>query len=1324
MRSQPIIIDQTMDHSSPNRPLILSDSKTGARVSIPVPWSEKQLTLNEISRDQFYQWLDQQSDSPLVHLSKDTDPEDQESDENNQDADRSLLDHQGRIQANHKDRIAEASLILLSHYLQFLSARPQDSHLILAGLNHFHQTILRHDSADLHSIAFLQTSSEEARRLVIKSYYLARHSISTQSSNQKDLLPPPPVGKLWTSEVKSKKLVGVFGGQGVNETYWQELVNLYSIYPSILQPFLEAADHHLQKLSSSDHAQASSLYKEYGIHILRWLNEPSSKPPTYCLATCAISLPLIGLVQIANYITLGQAQALTPNQISSQLSGGVTGHSQGVVVATLISGRLPVSQDTWSGFYKSSLHAITLLFQIGFQGSVRFPTTSLPPKLTQITSDQEGIPTPMLAVTGLTLEHLQKSIDSVSTHLTSHDPAPVHGSQSDIQVSLFNGPKAFVVTGHPRTLVGLVSALRKSKAEPGQDQSRTPFSKRLPVFSMRFLPIGVPYHSHHLQGCTELLMRSVDEGGVGQDEVDWWESHKSTLGCPVYNTETGIDLRSERRRLIETLADQIFTSPIHWTKACAFPEDTTHIIDFGLGNLSGIGSLVARNTEGKGHRLVFVGLPASGQGHKIMNEVYDSSRIIREEKWSEKYKIKLVKTQDGRLHIDTSFSRLLSKPPLMVAGMTPCTVPAHFNAAVMNAGYHIELAGGGHYNAKALRSKVAAIRSQLQKPGLGFTLNALYINQKQWAFQFPLWLQMRKEGLPIEGFVVAAGIPSTEKAKEIIDGLKDAGIKHVSFKPGSVDGIRQVVNIAAANPDFPVICQWTGGRAGGHHSCEDFHQPILATYASIRSQPNLVLVAGSGFGSAEDVYPYLTGQWSRDRFGVEQMPFDGVLFASRMMVAKEAATSNSVKELIVQASGVSDEEWEGTYERETGGIITVTSELGEPIHKIATRGIKLWKEFDETVFALPREKRAAWLETHKDYVIKRLNADFQKPWFAEKDGQPAELGDMTYEETVNRLVRLMYVSHQSRWIDPSLRNLVGDWLRRIEERLSVVNGSPKDSEIQSYSELDHPLPTLNKFFARYPEASSQILASEDIAYFLALCQRPGQKPVPFIPVLDSQFGIWFKKDSLWQAEDIDAVFDQDPQRVAILQGPVAVRHSKSTTETAGEILGGIETGLISRLLQDVYGGDESLVPQEDYLSQRKNLDEAEKIAMISNARIKYRLEQDATHPDRMVHTYDIDGILPPPEKWLQTLSSPVSQPVARSDHDHRNDLSWLTALLASMSVLQGQEFIENPLRRILAPKNSQRVQVFTDRIGRPLNVKVFGGLANNHPERSSITVQA
>ena len=159
-------------------------------------------------------------------------------------------------------------------------------------------------------------------------------------------------------------------------------------------------------------------------------------------------------------------------------------------------------------------------------------------------------------------------------------------------------------------------------------------------------------------------------------------------------------------------------------------------------------------------------------------------------------------SSDGEIHLDTPYSRLLGKPPIMVAGMTPSTVKAGFVSAVLDAAYHIELAGGGHYNAAALRSKVAEIQKQIPAR-VGITLNSLYINPRQFTFQLPLWQEMRKEGLPIEGFCVAAGVPTTEKAVEIIDGLKTAGIRHVAFKPGSVDGIRQVVNIALVYPPSP-----------------------------------------------------------------------------------------------------------------------------------------------------------------------------------------------------------------------------------------------------------------------------------------------------------------------------------------------------------------------------------------------------------------------------------------------------------------------------------------------------------------------------------------
>lgn len=101
---------------------------------------------------------------------------------------------------------------------------------------------------------------------------------------------------------------------------------------------------------------------------------------------------------------------------------------------------------------------------------------------------------------------------------------------------------------------------------------------------------------------------------------------------------------------------------------------------------------------------------------------------------------------------------------------------------------------------------------------------------------------------------------------------------------------------------------------------------------------------------------------------------------------------------------------------------------------------------------------------------------------------------MTYAEVNARLVRLMYVAHEKRWIDPSLRNLVGDWIRRVEERLSNVNDSGvKISALQSYTELNEPDAFLKKFIEQYPQAEDQILASADVAYFLAISQRPGQK---------------------------------------------------------------------------------------------------------------------------------------------------------------------------------------------------------------------------------------
>jgi len=130
-------------------------------------------------------------------------------------------------------------------------------------------------------------------------------------------------------------------------------------------------------------------------------------------------------------------------------------------------------------------------FYAGLHGQQSFPVLSLEPGVVGVAAEGgEGTPSPMLSVVGLTLDNLQPHVTKANEHL------PINNLQ--LQVSLHNGLKAFVVAGPPCTLYGLVSSLRKVKASSGLDQSKIPFSQHKPVFSMHFLVVGVPYHSEHL----------------------------------------------------------------------------------------------------------------------------------------------------------------------------------------------------------------------------------------------------------------------------------------------------------------------------------------------------------------------------------------------------------------------------------------------------------------------------------------------------------------------------------------------------------------------------------------------------------------------------------------------------------------------------------------------------------------------------------------------------------------------------------------------------------------------------------------------------------
>ncbi|OAV91753.1 hypothetical protein PTTG_03762 [Puccinia triticina 1-1 BBBD Race 1] len=140
------------------------------------------------------------------------------------------------------------------------------------------------------------------------------------------------------------------------------------------------------------------------------------------------------------------------------------------------------------------------------------PRPSLPPKLISVTAKNKGLPIAMLAVTGLPLDNLQKAVS-----LASDKPPPPH---PNTQVSFFNGPKAFIVTGHPFTFLGLVSLPtgKNLRLTPTSTNPRSNPASISPCSPCASSPLECP-----MEGCVSQIMHLVAKGGIGPGDPNWWE---------------------------------------------------------------------------------------------------------------------------------------------------------------------------------------------------------------------------------------------------------------------------------------------------------------------------------------------------------------------------------------------------------------------------------------------------------------------------------------------------------------------------------------------------------------------------------------------------------------------------------------------------------------------------------------------------------------------------------------------------------------------------------------------------------------------------------
>lgn len=934
-----------------------------------------------------------------------------------------------------------------------------------------------------------------------------------------------------------------FGGQAAG--YIEELREVYRSFP-LIHPLIQSADQLLQGEMRHPEAIRSGLFSQ-GLSPLEWIQKAETTPPPAYLSRSSISQSLIFLTQIAHFAVLTHYGA--DERTVLRYTSGTTGHSQGIMSAVLIA-----LGHSGEKFQETFLKFLKYFFWQSIRMQQSCPEIDLPADL--ILRSRElgfGTPSPMASLVGLDSKEL------------SLPPS--------VTLSLKNGWKRLVLAGPAERLFEVAFELKKS-------------GKKI---TWEFLPVSGPYHSPHMVEGLKLFRKDLER-------INWGVLQGRDLKIPVYATEDGRDLRKSRD-LTEDLLQMQFLKGVDWNRATAQAtgqKGITHLLDFGPGEIAS--TLTFLNREGEG----IVVIPcATRKGRDLFFQTQVDQVPFEKRVW-EDFAPRILKGE--KKSIVNGYSRLTGRPPIFGGGMTPTSVEPDIVVAALNSGYLIEWAGGGQVTEEILRKRLDQLVSQL-KPGQGIIFNALYLDPYLWNLHYPLLPKLKREGYPIEGVTISAGIPTREKAAEILRTFNENGIWCNSFKPGSDQQIRSVLEIADDHRELTLIMQIEGGKAGGHHSWEDLYGLLERNYASIRRRKNIVLAVGGGIGFEEEASRYLLGNWHQSG---KIMPVDAVILGTRLMACREAKTSPQVKKLLVEVAGTTEWVGKGKFE---AGVTSGQSQLGADVHYADNRMSRVAQQIDE--WSTQGEEAIA---SQKDLIIAAVNQT-SKPYFG-------ELSEMTYAEALSRMIDRMapgkipdHIPHDGPWYDVTFRRRAFEFFRRTAARFNVNRGL----DLSKPSVLDEPQLFLNQFLKIYPEANETILHQEDVDYFLSLCRLPG-KPVNFLPVVDKDLRRWFKGDSLWQAHDPR----YPAESVFTIPGPEAVRGIRKVDEPVSEIFGNFSRHLIQELEK------RNRIFEEE---KREIPTGIERIVSQSGSQVEWIIQETAN--------------LPRGEEWLRLLAQEGKGPIQR-----------------------------------------------------------------------------
>ncbi len=878
----------------------------------------------------------------------------------------------------------------------------------------------------------------------------------------------------------------LFAGQAGE--YLSELRREALAWPEVMD-LVTRVEEALQEEAESPLARDSGLL-EAPLQLRRWLESEEPPVDVGTLASSIVSQPLIFLTQATHIMAAGRVGF--PQESWPHLCA-TAGHSQGLMTSVLLSSVAGGSKD----FADEVVRICRYFFWQGLRMQQAFPDGAGNRRQLQAHYDRfdEGFPSPMGAIKGLSQEGLDEALAAL-------DPAELSGP---IVRSLVNGPDRLVVSGDPADLVQLRLHLADS-----------------PIH-WEFLRTSAPFHSPYMAPALDMFRQDLHRLDISFSASD--------LSIPVLSTADGSNLQ-QVEDLTEALLRAQFLEPVNWVEVCrriAEEHQAQTLIDWGPQTT--VAHLVSENLEGLGVAVL------AAEDSADRSVLFDPENPVQAPvRWAD-FAPRTVRLPDGTVRLANRFTEASGFHPLFGGGMTPTTTTTEIVTAAAKEGYIVEWAGGGQVTDKIFRQRLIEMCESLPE-GSGILFNALYLDPYLWQLHKPLLLEMRAEGFPILGVTITGGIPPLEEATSVLTEFHRAGICLNSLKVGGDGDIKRALAIADALPDQTIIIQVEGGKAGGHHSGTPLESLLKKHYGRLRKRPNVLIAAGGGVASEEQVAALLYGTWAE---GPAPRPVDAVFVGTVLMACAEAHTSPAVKRNLAKLSG-------GdallSYGQKSGGIVSGRSGLDADIYYIENNAAAAALALEKMVKQSPDS-----LVERRDEVAALLERTC-KPWFG-------PLEEMTYGAVLARMVELMApgeipssLAPFGPWFDESYFDRFAAFCRRVLERFAA-------DAIEQLDELspDEPASWLEHVSQSAEAGVDAVLLDEDADYFLVLCRRPG-KPVSFVPRIDAEVARWLTRDALWQAHDPR----YPAESVFCVPGPAGVQGINQVDEPVAETLGRLLEG--------------------------------------------------------------------------------------------------------------------------------------------------------------------